>query len=76
MFAAWIHNGDAEALKDAYDNAVGPGDEDVEQWVAIQVIGREIQQRRDPWMKGVRGLELEAARFHNVHCVLGGLLHL
>ena len=27
VFAAWVHNGDAQALKDAYDSAVGPGDD-------------------------------------------------
>jgi pimeloyl-ACP methyl ester carboxylesterase len=26
-FAAWIHNGDVQGLKDAYDAAVGPGDD-------------------------------------------------
>jgi len=27
VLAAWVHNGDAQALKDAYDSAVGPGDD-------------------------------------------------
>ena len=27
VFAGWIHNGDAEALKEAYDGAVGVGDD-------------------------------------------------
>jgi pimeloyl-ACP methyl ester carboxylesterase len=27
VFAAWVHNGDAQDLKDAYDGAVGPGDD-------------------------------------------------
>jgi hypothetical protein len=27
LFAAWVHDGDAQALKDAYDGAVGPGDD-------------------------------------------------
>jgi hypothetical protein len=29
VFAAWVHNGDAQALKDAYDAAVGPGDDNL-----------------------------------------------
>jgi pimeloyl-ACP methyl ester carboxylesterase len=29
VFAAWVHNGDAQALKDAYDSAVGPGDDNL-----------------------------------------------
>jgi pimeloyl-ACP methyl ester carboxylesterase len=28
-FAAWVHNGDAQGLKDAYDAAVGPGDDNL-----------------------------------------------
>jgi hypothetical protein len=29
VFAAWVHNGDAQALKEAYDAAVGPGDDNL-----------------------------------------------
>ena len=42
--------------------------------VAIEVIGREVQQHRDPRMERVGALELKAARLDDVNGVVGRLL--
>ena len=44
--------------------------------MAIEVIGRKIQQRRNPRPEGVGGFELEAARLDHVHGVGGRRLDL
>ena len=44
--------------------------------VTIEMVGREVQQHRDPRMKGVDGLELKAAGLDDVDRVIGGLVDL
>ena len=44
--------------------------------VAIEVVGREVQQHRDPRLEGVDAFQLKAARFNHVDCVLGRFVDL
>jgi pimeloyl-ACP methyl ester carboxylesterase len=79
VFAAWVHEGDAQALKDAYDGAVGPGDDNgYAVYLAVQCTDVQWptnwnRWRRDNWRLYVRYpfLTWDNA-WYNAPCVFWG----
>jgi hypothetical protein len=68
VFAAWVHNHDAQALKDAYDGAVGPGDDNgYAVYLAVECTDARWptnwnRWRRDNWRRACSGRRRPASR--------------
>jgi pimeloyl-ACP methyl ester carboxylesterase len=51
-FAAWVHNGEAQGLKDAYDAAVGPGDDNgYAVYLAVECTDARWPTNWNPWRR-------------------------